>query len=1026
MRWLVAESLRMRVAVVALAAVFLVVGAREAAQIPVDVFPEFAPPFVEIQTEAPGLTSLEVEQLVTAPIETALAGTTGLATLRSKSVPGLSSVTLLFDDGSDLMRARQLVAERLQVAAHDLPKLAAAPAIVPPISSTSRVSKIGLTSKALSQIELSTLARWVIRPRLMAVRGVTNVAIWGERPRQLQVLVSPDRLAAHHVTLAQVMAAAGDASAIAAGGFVDTPNQRVAVTHRPTIRSAADLGDVVVVQANGRSVRLAEVADVVEGAPPPIGDAVIDGGPGLMLIVEKQPAANTLEVTRGLDRALEELAPAMRDVTVDAHIFRPAAFIETSIDNLAHATVVGCVLVVVILIGFLWSWRTALISVVAIPLSLLAATLVLAWRGASLNTMVLAGLVIALGEVVDDAIIDVENIVRRLREARAAGDTRAPLIIVLEASLEVRSAIVYATLIVLLVFLPVYFIPGLAGSFFRPLASAYALAVLSSMLVALVVTPAMSLLLLPRAQLAHAPPPLVRVLVRAYRRVLPALVGRWRAAALVVVALLALTAGAARGLGQEFLPSFKERDFLMHFVGKPGTSLTEMQRITTLAGRDLMSIPGVRSFGAHIGRAELSDEVVGVNFTELWISVDPEAPYDATVAGVEEAIRNYPGLYRDVLTYLRERIKEVLTGASATVVVRIYGPALDGLRERAAAVAAAIGDVPGVANLKVEPQVDVPQLEVRPRAAVIRELGLGPGEVRRIATTLVQGSRVGEIRDDLGIVPIVVRGAEAIRGDVEAVRRLPIEAPGGAIVPLSQLADVELTSSPNVVQREAGSRRIDVTCDVAGRDLGAVARDIERRVTALPYPTGYHPQLLGEYEARKEAQQHLVWLGVLAFVGIVLVLYQDFRTVRLTALVILTLPFALVGGVAAAMLAGGVLSLGSLVGFVTVLGIAARNGIMLVSHYRHLEEHEHLPDARELVLRGSEERLAPILMTALATSLALVPLVLGGERPGHEIEHPLAVVILGGLVTSTLLNLFLLPALYLRFGSRSPRAQTQR
>jgi CzcA family heavy metal efflux pump len=1014
-RWLVAGSLHVRVAVVAFAIAFLALGSREAANTSIDVFPEFAPPLVEIQTEAPGLTSVEVEQLVTTPIEAALSGTPGLATLRSKSVPGLSSVVMLFDEGTDLMRARQYVTERMHVATRDLPKVIGAPAIMPPVSSTSRILKIGLTSQKLSPLALSTLARWTVRPRLMAVPGVANVAIWGERARELQILVAPDRLAANHVTLAQITTAVADASAIGAGGFVDTPNQRVAITHRPTIRNVEDLGNVVLPLPNGRSVRLADVADVGEGAPPPIGDAVINGGPGLLLIVEKQPTANTLAVTRALDAALAELAPALQDVTIDADIFRPATFIETSIANLEHATIVGCLLVVVILIAFLWSWRTALISVVAIPLSLLAAVVVLKWRGASLNTMVLAGLVIALGEVVDDAIIDVENIARRLREARERGDHRATLTLVLEASLEVRSAIVYATLIVLCVFMPVYFIPGLAGAFFRPLAAAYVLAVLASMFVALVVTPALSLLLLPRARHASRPPPLVRLLDRGYRRILHGLVDRWRFALVSVVVLLVATALTARSLGQEFLPNFKESDFLMHFVGKPGTSLPEMQRITTRAAHDLMAIPGVRNFGAHIGRAELSDEVVGINFTELWISIERDAPYDATVAKVNDAIRDYPGLYRDVLTYLRERIKEVLTGASATIVVRLYGPSLDTLRERATAVAQALGGVPGIANLKVEPQVEVPQLEIRPRLDVLRELGIGPGEVRQIATTLVQGTRVGELHDDLATIPIVVRGTDTIRHDVEAIRRLPITTPGGALVSLSQLAAVELSSAPNVVQREAGSRRIDVTCDVQGRDLGSVARDVEAEVNALPYPPGYHPHLLGEHAARTSARSRLVWLGLLAFCAIVLVLYQDFRSLRLTTLVVMTLPFALVGGVGASLLAGGSLSLGSLVGFVTVLGIAARNGIMLVSHYRQLHHEEPTLAPRALVLRGSEERLAPILMTALATALALVPLVISGNQPGHEIEHPLAVVILGGLVTSTLLNLFLLPALYLRF-----------
>ncbi len=1013
-RWLIQTSLTYRSAVIALSVAFLVFGARAATKTPLDVFPEFAAPLVEVQTEAQGLTSVEVEQLVTSRIETALAGTPGLVTIRSKSVPGLSSIVMILDASTSLAAVRQLVTERLQIAAHDLPAMVSPPAIVPSVSSTSRVLKIGLSSNK-SVLELSSLARWVLRPRLMSVPGVANVAIWGERPRQLEVRIDPDRLAAHHVTYAQVAAAVGDATTIGAGGFVDTPNQRIAITHRPSVRDAAALGDVVVLdRTTARGLRLSEIADVAEGAPPPIGDAVINGGPGLLLIVEKQPGANTLDVTRGIDRALDELRPAMRDVIVDAEIFRPAAFVETSISNLTRATVIGCMLVVGILICFLWSWRTALISVVAIPLSLLAAITLLEARGASVNTMVLAGLVIALGEVVDDAIVDVENIVRRLRLARATGDSRSAATIVLEASLEVRSAIVYATLIVLLAFLPVFLIPGLAGAFFQPLAATYALAVLASMVVALVVTPALSLILLPRATLAAQEPRFARVLKRGYRLLLDRCVDRWRTAAIAVLVLLVATAAVARGIGQEFLPRFRETDFLMHFVGKPGTSLQEMQRITTLAGRDLMAIPGVHSFGAHIGRAELSDEVVGINFTELWISIDPEAPHDATVARVEDTIRNYPGLQRDVLTYLRERIKEVLTGASSSIVVRIYGPALVGLREQAALVAAELGHVSGVTNLKIEPQVDVPQLEIRPRPDVLRELGLGPGDLRRIATMLVQGVRVGEIHDGLATVPVVLRGLP--NHDVEAIRRLPIETPGGTVVALSDLAVVELTGSPNVVQREGGARKIDVTCDVAG-DLGAAAREIEARVTALTFPVGYYPRMLGESAARDEARDRLVGFGLVSLLLIILVLYQDFRSIKLTALVVVTLPFALVGGVAAVAFGGGAFSLGSLVGFVTVLGIAARNGIMLVSHYRHLAQYEG-PLTRELVLRGSEERIVPIAMTALATSLALVPLVLAGDQPGHEIEHPLAVVILGGLVTSTLLNLILLPALYLRLMRR--------
>ncbi len=1015
-RWIVENCLRHRVIAAAAAAIFLVVGARQSARTPIDVFPEFAPPQVEIQTEAPGLSSVDVERLVTAPLEAALEGTPWIETMRSKSVAGLSSIVLLFDEGANLIHARQLVAERLAVAASQLPDVAHAPEAIPPVSSTSRILEIGLTSRSVDTLEMSMLARWVARPRLLSVPGVANVSIWGERPRQLQILIDPDRLAANGVTLDQVTSAARDGTAIGAGGFIDTPTQRVAIAHSASIRTADDLEQLPLIVPGGQALRIGDVTRVVEGAAPPIGDAVVNGGPGLLLVVDKQPWSNTLDVTRGLQEELDALGPALRGIDVDAHIFRPAGFIEHSLDNLQMAMLIGCALVLAILALFLWSWRTALISVVAIPLSLVAAAVVLSLRGGTINTMVLAGLVIALGEVVDDAIIDVENIVRRLRVARSTGDSRSSLAIVLDASLEVRSAIVYATLIVLMVFLPVYFLPGVAGAFFRPLATSYALAVLASMLVALMVTPPLALLLLSRADLPSHDPPLVRLLKRGYRSVLPRIVGHPWIAVIAIAGLLGLTAVGATSMGEEFLPQFKERDFLMHWVGKPGTSLPEMNRITTQVSRELLSIPGVRHFGATVGRAELGEEVVGSNFAELWISIDPAAPYDETVARVDAVVHGYPGLYRDLFTYLRERMEEVLTGTSAALVVRTFGPDLTVLRAQAEAVARAMHSVPGVEHLAVEPQVLVPELDVRVRPSAAQQFGISSGTVRKIAGVLVQGERVGEIHDGIATVPVVVWGEPSLRHDVEAIRRLPIEVPGGARVPLADLADVEIASTPNVVQREDGLRRIDVSCDVRGRDLGAVARDVEKRIAGVAQPRGYHATLLGEYAARTEAQSQLLWLGGLALFGILLVLYRDFGSARVALLVMATLPFALVGGVAAALLGGGVLSLGSLVGFVTVLGIAARNGIMLVSHYRHLEAEENVPFSRDLVLLGSEERLAPILMTALATSLALLPLAIGGERPGQEIEHPLALVILGGLLTSTLLNLFLLPSLYLRFG----------
>ncbi|MBS0204572.1 MAG: efflux RND transporter permease subunit [Planctomycetes bacterium] len=1016
MGWLVETALRLRVAVVALSVLLIAAGIRLVPHLPLDVFPEFSPPYVEIQTEAPGLSAEEVENLVTFPLENALIGTPGLDTLRSKSVLGLSSIRLLLHQGADLYRARQLVQERLATETPRLPAVARPPVILQPLSSLSRMMKIGVWSEKLSQRDLTELTVWTIRPRLMAIPGVANVAIWGQRDKQLQVLVDADRLRAHQITLDTVLKSAADAVVLDAGGFVDTPNQRLAVRQVPPVYGPDDLARTVVSYQNGAVLRLGDVATVQIGSPPAIGDAIINDGPGLLLIVEKQPAANMLEVTRKVDEALDALRPGLKDVELDATIFRPATFIERSINNLTHALLTGCVLVVIVLIAFLYDWRTAVISLTAIPLSLMATIVVLYWWGLTINTMIIAGLVIALGEVVDDAIIDVENIVRRLRLNRFAAEPRSAFRVVLDASLEVRSAVVYATVIIILVFLPVFFLDGLPGSFFRPLAIGYVLAIIASLLTALIVTPALSLLILPSAKGESHEPPLSRWLRRPYRWVLPWFAQRPVSSMAFLAAAFVATLFLVNSLGQEFMPNFQETDFLMHFVEKPGTSIEAMDRITVLASRELRAIPGVRNFGSHIGRAEVADEVVGPNFTELWISIDPNVDYGQTVGKIQEAVDGYPGLYRDVLTFLRERVKEVLTGASSSIVVRIYGADLGTLRAKAKEVGEVIGAIEGVGNLKVEPQVLVPQVEVRLRPEAAERFGLTPGQVRRAVTTLLRGTKVGEVYESQKKFDVVVWGTEESRTDLSALHDLRIDTPSGGQIPLRDVADIGIVPAPNEVKREGGSRRIDVTCDAKGRDLGSVARDIEAAVRAMPFDRGYHPEFLGEYAARQASQQRLLSLGFVSLIGILLILYVDFQSIRLTLMVALTIPFALIGGVVAAWMTGGVLSLGSLIGFVTVLGIAARNGIMLVSHYRHLQEVEGEPFGLNLVIRGAEERLVPILMTVLTTALALLPLAISGNKPGHEIEYPLAVVIVGGLVTSTILNLFLLPPLYLLWG----------
>jgi CzcA family heavy metal efflux pump len=1021
LNWLVTHALRQRVLVMALAVLFLFVGILATQNAQMDVFPEFAPPMVEIQTEAPGLSTEEVESLVTVPLETAINGVSGLKALRSKSVLGLSSVVVILNEGTDVIRARQLVQERVSLVASRLPSSVRPPVMLPPLSATSRAMKIGMSSRVMDQMAMSDIVRMTVRPKLMAVPGVANVAVWGQRDRQLQVMVDPSKLATAGVTVADVQKAAGDAALVGGGGFMDSPNQRIAVRHVSAADTPETLARTLVKLSNGAPVRIGDVATVTEGHAAPIGDAIINDVPGLLLIVEKQQGGNTLDVTRGIEAALADLKPALKGIEVDSTIFRPATFIERSLKNLTQALWLGCALVAAVLIVFTRDWRAAFISLTAIPLSLLGAAYILSLSGMSLNTMVIAGLVIALGEIVDDAIIDVENIGRRLRLNRQSSAPRPAFEVVLQASLEVRSAVVFASLIVMLVFLPVFFMGGVSGSFFRPLATAYILAIASSLLIALTVTPALCLMLMSKASGQKKDPALVRGLKAAYLGFLPAIVGRPRVAVVMVAAGLTLAAVGYVTTKDQFLPNFRETDFLMHFVEKPGTSVEAMDRITILASKELRAIPGVRNFGSHIGRAEAGDEVYGPNFTELWISLDEKADYDASVAKIQTAIDGYPGLYRDVLTYLRERIKEVLTGAGASVVVRLYGPDMEALRAKAAEVKSAVTGITGVTDLKVEQQSLVPQIQIRPKPEAMAPYGLTAGDVRRAANTLISGSKAGEIFRNQMSVDVIVWGTPETRSDIHALRDVLIAAPSGGQVRLSEVADVLIVPAANEIKRENGSRRIDVTLNVSGSDLGSVARAVETKVSQMKFEPGYHPEFLGEYAALQQSKRDLMIMGGVCLLGVLLLIWLEFRSIRLTLLIALSLPFALLGGVIAVLLSGGVMSLGTLVGFVTVLGISARNGIMLISHYQHLERHESVAFGRELILRGAEERLVPILMTASCAALALVPLIVNAHAPGHEIEHPMALVILGGLLSSTLLNLVLMPALYARYG-RDPKA----
>jgi CzcA family heavy metal efflux pump len=1031
MRWIIRSSLRFRYLVVFAGAVLMVFGFGGVRDTPVDVFPEFAQPRVEIQTPSLGLSAAEVEQLVTVPLEQSLQGLPDVETIRSKSVPQLSSIQLLFERGTDQLHARQLVQERIEAVTPTLPSWSSPPFMIQPLSSTSRVLKIGLSSNRLSLIEMSTIAYWKIRARLMQVPGVANVPIWGERLQQMHVQVDPRKLRENGVSLISVMDTTADAldagllkfsdgALIGTGGFVDTPNQRLNIRHVLPIATPADLARVTIEKENGKRLLLGDVATLVEDHQPLAGDAVINDGPGLMLIVEKLPWANTLDVTRGVEQAMDEMRPGLPGMEVDTTIFRPATFIELSLDNLTKALLIGALLVVLVLGAFLFEWRAAVISVVAIPLSLMAAGLVLYARGATINVMVLAGFVIALGVVVDDAIIDVQNVVRRLRESRREGSRKSAFAVVLEASLEVRGPIVYATLIIVAAMVPIFFLTGLTGAFFQPLAFSYVLAVGASLVVALTVTPALCLMLLPRSPLERRGSPLERWLERGYESALQRIVPRPRLAYVTVVLTVAAGLAVTPFLGQSLLPSFKERDFLMHWLTAPDTSGPEETRVSIRACRELRTIPGVRNCGSHIGQALLMDEVVGVYFGENWISVDAKSDYDATLARVQHVVDGYPGIQRDVQTYLKERIREVLTGSSDAIVVRVFGDDLDILQREAEEVLAAIEGVDGLVEAKMELHADVPQVEVKVDLASAQRYGIKPGDARRAAATWIASEEVGDIYRGGKAYDVHVWSTPETRHSLGSIGALPIDTPRGTQVPLSEVADVRIAPTPNVIERENISRRLDVSANVSGRDLGSVTHDVNERLETVRFRRGYHAEVLGEFAERQAAQRTLLLFGSGGALAIFLLLQAAFRSWRLATLAFLTLPMALVGGALAAFAGGGVLSLGSLVGFFTVFGIAARNGILMINHFQHLEQHEGESFGPKLVLRGARERLSPILMTTLATGLAIVPLVAAGNIPGHEIEHPLAVVVLGGLFTSTLLNLFVMPPLYLRFAKRGP------
>ena len=1023
-------AIRFRGIVAALACLLVGYGIYALGGAKYDVFPEFAPPQVSIQTEAVGLTPEQVEILVTRPIENAISGAPGVQTQRSASIQGLSVVTVFFNAASDIYRDRQVVAERLAAATQELPQGVQPPVMTPMTSSTSRMLVIGLTSQTRSLMELRTAADWTVRLRLLAVPGVASVTVFGGDKRSIQIQVHPDQLIRYDLSLNDVLTAARRATGVRGAGFVDTKNQRIVFQSEGQSLKPDDIARTVLLSRGAASVTLGNVADVVEAPEPPIGGAEIQGHPGVVINLAEQYAADTLKVTRNVEAALEELRPTLAadGITLHADLFRPANFINTATSNVRDSLILGGLLVIVVLFLFLFDLRTAAISCTAIPLSLLAATIVLERLGASLDTMTLGGLAIAIGVVVDDAVIDVENIVRRLRENRRCTQARPFAQVVLDATLEVRGAVVYATFAVILVVLPVMTLTGTAGRLFAPLGLAYTTAVLASLAVALTVTPSLSMALLPD-KVPTRDPPVIRWTRSRYEILAQRLAKRPRTLLTTAALLTAAGCAALPFFGGGFIPELKEGHFVAHMSAVPGTSIDESLRIGTRIADALRRLPEVRSVAQRAGRAEQSEDTWGPHYSEIEIDLQPGLSGDElekAQTDIRRTFAGFVGVNTAVMTFLTERIEETLSGYTAAVAINIFGNDLDVLDRKAREIARTVGEIDGATDVQVQSPPGLPQLSIRLRKPDLERWGFDAVEVLELIRAAYQGDIVGQAYDGNQVFNVITLLDAASRGNITKVGDLPLRSPGGAYVLLKQIADIYQTSGRYQVLHEGARRVQTVTANVSGStDLVSFVRAAKAAIAAkVRLPPGTYIQFAGTAQEESRSKRDLAVNSLIAAVGILLLLSVVTRNWRNLLLVLASLPFALVGGVLAVFATGGLLTLGGMVGFITLFGISLRNSILMIAHYEHLVDVEQRPWGLETAVPGAADRLTPILMTSIVTGLGILPLAIGMNDPGREIQGPMAIVILGGLLTSTALNLLVLPTVALRYG-RFERARDE-
>jgi Cu/Ag efflux pump CusA len=1017
MHWVLGTSLRFWRLVVALAIGVVVFGVAQLQSAPMDAYPEFTPPTVQIQTEALGLSAAEVEQLITVPLEQDLLnGVPWLDHIHSSSMPGLSAIDLAFQPGTNLYAARQMVQERM-TQAHALPNVGSPPVMIQPLASASRVAMVGLSSRTVSPVEMSVLARWKIRPRLMGVPGVANVSIYGQRDRQLQVRVDPRRLQARHVTLTQVITTAGnalwvspltfvEASTPGTGGFVESPNQRLAIQHISPISDPAQLAEVPVEGARPHALRLGDITTVVENHQPLIGDAVAPRSGSLLLAVDKFPGANTLEVTRGIEAALQDMAHGLKGITIDSNVYRPASYIETALGNAGTVALIALAAALVLMLLLLASWRAAVIALIVVPVSLMVAVCVLLVTGTTITAITLLGLACALALVIDDVITDLDTVRQR---AASSGEGRSPSSM-LEAFAAARRPLGYATVAILLALAPFLFLDTLATAFSRPLVLTYALAILASMLVSFTLTPALATLLL-RGDAAGREGSFGRYVKRFFDRRLAGSIARprraWAFAGVLAVAALVCVPQIG---GRSLLPTLQDRDLLLQLQTVPGTSLPEMDRITAAASRELRAMPGVSSVGAHVGRAISSDQLVNVNSAEIWVTLDGAADYNRSKAAIQAAMRGYSGVRIRLVDYPATRIAQVASGQSDDLVVRVYGADLGVLQQKAEQVRAMLAGVPRVTAPVVRLTPRQPTVDVRVKLAAAQKYGLRPGDVRREATTLTSGLIVGNLYEQSKIFDVVVWGTPGTRSDLTELGNLLIGTPSGQMVPLKDVATVAIRPEPTAITHDDVLRDVEVAAKVTG-DPGAAVDTVKSRLAAMPMPYEYHAEVFG-YAATAQADLlRALGYGAAALIGVFLILQAAVTSWRRAGLLILSLPLSVAGGVLTAPLAGGLWSVGSLAGIIAVLALAIRSSVLL--GYRIRAHEQAGPAARRAVLEVARERSVPVLQSVLIIAAILVPAAIFGSQAGLEFLHPLAVTMLGGLVSLLLVQLFVLPALLL-------------